>query len=305
MSGLSGSQMQNGKAFEYAIAESFGEVFSLRNGAMLVKNKAHDIAKSCFDLQNKEKKLLFKRAGNEIAMFLPAYDVNVEKCTNIRLQDDTAGISGDVRDVIINTGSCEIGISAKVNHAAIKHPRLSAKLDFGKVWTGFPCRNQYFDTVSPIFAHLDKLKHERKRWEQITMKDSQIYLPILTAFQDEMNWLYYEHKVIFVENLFKYLLGKYDFYKIELYVKEKEVSIQSVNLYGTLSYGKKWKIPDRIENIIRPNGSANTLIVKFSGGWEISFRLHNASGIAEPSLKFDINFIGISPDAGKHLISLK
>ena len=28
------------------------------------------------------------------------------------------------------------------------------------------------------------------------------------------------------------------------------------------------------------------------GGWQFSFRIHNASTIVEPSLKFDIQFVG-------------
>jgi hypothetical protein len=129
-------------------------------------------------------------------------------------------------------------------------------------------------------------------------------LPVLTAFHDELDRLFKEHGSVFVENLFKYLLGRYDFYKVELQIRQKEVSVQCVNLYGTLGYGKKWKIPDRIENIFRVTGSTNTLVVQFNKGWQISFRLHSASGKVESSLKFDINLIASPTYVEKHSIPL-
>jgi len=53
--------------------------------------------------------------------------------------------------------------------------------------------------------------------------------------------------IIFVKRMFQYLLGRYDFYKV---VKEdSHVAIQSFNINGSLKWGKKWKIPDRIDTI--------------------------------------------------------
>ncbi|WP_375661622.1 MULTISPECIES: HaeIII family restriction endonuclease [unclassified Bartonella] len=50
----------------------------------------------------------------------------------IVLQEDFVGIKGDVRDIILKVPENHIGISAKHNHSAIKHPHLSGKIDFGK-----------------------------------------------------------------------------------------------------------------------------------------------------------------------------
>ncbi|MDR1218424.1 MAG: HaeIII family restriction endonuclease [Treponema sp.] len=301
MSGSSGSQTRNGKAFEYALAKAFEEITK----AILVENEACLRAKACFESQNPKMQSLLERAGAEMGMFLQAYDSNTLTSAHISLQEDAAGISGDVRDVIISVQNVEIGISAKVNHAAVKHSRLSARLDFGQKWTGCPCSKLYFDSIESTFCHLAKLKSEGKTFNQIERKDDSIYLPILAAFQDELDRLFKEHGSVFVENLFKYLFGRYDFYKVELQIKEKEVSVQCVNLYGALGYGKKWRIPDRIERIFRVSGSKNTLLVQFNNGWQISFRLHSASGKVESSLKFDINLIAGPTYVEKHSIPLK
>ena len=43
------------------------------------------------------------------------------------------------------------------------------------------------------------------------------------------------------------------------------------------------------------SGSYNTLNMILDGGWEISFRIHNASTKVEKSLKFDIKLLGNPP----------
>jgi hypothetical protein len=139
MSASSGSQTKNGKSFEYAIAKSFEEI----TGAVLIENEAYTRAKACFEAQTAKRQTLLERAGAEMSMFLQAHDSNTLTSAHISLQEDSIGISGDVRDVIISVQSGEIGISAKVNHAAVKHSRLSAKLDFGQKWTGCPCSKQW------------------------------------------------------------------------------------------------------------------------------------------------------------------
>nr|WP_322597221.1 HaeIII family restriction endonuclease [Mergibacter septicus] len=50
----------------------------------------------------------------------------------LKIQSDDKGEKGDVRDVlIIRRGiEWEIGLSVKHNHFAVKHSRLSKKLDF-------------------------------------------------------------------------------------------------------------------------------------------------------------------------------
>lgn len=51
----------------------------------------------------------------------------------LEIVSDSEGQSGDVRDVLAIRllQKWEIGISAKNNHRAVKHSRLSQKIDFG------------------------------------------------------------------------------------------------------------------------------------------------------------------------------
>lgn len=74
----------------------------------------------------------------------------------LRIQSDTKGKEGDVRDILIvrHNIQWEIGLSLKHNHFAVKHSRLSQKLDFGAKWYGIPCSQKYWEDVRPVFTYL-------------------------------------------------------------------------------------------------------------------------------------------------------
>jgi len=54
---------------------------------------------------------------------------------------------------------------------------------------------------------------------------------------------------------------------------------------------KKLKLPNRLIESVFQDDSKTTLLVSLSEGWQISFRIHNASSRVEASLKFDINLV--------------
>lgn len=103
--------------------------------------------------------------------------------------------------------------------------------------------------------------------------------------------------------LVRYLLSKYDFYKIISIDKERLTTIQSFNMYGTLNQDSKCEEPKIITQKINlptdllfialKKGSKNTVIACFDNGWQFSFRIHNAKDLVETSLKFDIQIIGM------------
>ena len=60
----------------------------------------------------------------------------VENSSLVANEKDGQGVKGDVRDIVIKRKNIEweIGLSIKHNHDAVKHSRLSHKLDFGNEW---------------------------------------------------------------------------------------------------------------------------------------------------------------------------
>ena len=229
--------------------------------------------------------------------------ISKEDVLVLDIVSDQAGQTGDVRDVLIirSLQKWEIGISAKNNHRAVKHSRLSLNIDFGEKWLGVPCSQNYFDEIKPIFDMLAKLKASDKstKWTSIENMHQVVYIPILNAFRKELLRLDKENPNIVAENLVQYLIGNEDFYKV---IKgNKKVEIQAYNLSGTLNLPfetvkpkariPKLKLPSRLIEIVYQDNSTTTLLVSLNEGWQISFRIHNASSRVEPSLKFDINLV--------------
>jgi hypothetical protein len=52
-------------------------------------------------------------------------------------------------------------------------------------------------------------------------------------------------------------------------------------------------LPTRIVDICFKPNSNNTVELYLDGGWQFSFRIHNASTKVETSLKFDVQIIGV------------
>lgn len=273
-----------GKAFEYALAQQL----SVITDTPIVQGSGLDNARNFYNLHGIED---MDRAAAEAALFLQAMDRNFDHAESIELQADARGQAGDTRDVVIHYFGGEIGLSAKNNHQAVKHSRLSPRIDFGRRWADYPVSRQYWTQVGPIFRHLSRLREQGALFRHLPNKEVEIYLPILAAFEDEFRRLCQEFGAPFIRRVFQYIVGRQDFYKV---VRQKDhVSIQSFNLNGSLEWGSRWNLPHGIERIQRKPGSRNTLLVSFAGGWQLAFRIHNASRRVEPSLKFDIQFVAL------------
>lgn len=303
------SQTTNGKAFEYALLFEFYERLKTITSVSITENEPFQNAKGCFDSFVENEQDTFRIIASAAINFLIDLEprlsngISKEDILVLEIVSDQAGQTGDVRDVLIirSLQEWEIGISAKNNHRAVKHSRLSLNIDFGEKWLGVPCSQNYFDEIKLIFDMLADLKAKDKstKWTSIENMHQVVYIPILNAFRKELLRLDKENPNIVAENLVQYLIGNEDFYKV---IKgNKKVEIQAYNLNGTLNLPfesvkpkakiPKLKLPSRLIEIVYQDNSTTTLLVSLNEGWQISFRIHNASSRVEPSLKFDINLV--------------
>jgi len=302
-------QTINGKAFEYSILLEFYIRLEVLTKVLINKNEAYLTAKSFFESLEESEQENFRITASAAVNFLIDIEpklinsINGDDSLQLEIVADKEGQSGDVRDVLIirSLQKWEIGISAKNNHRAVKHSRLSNKIDFGEKWLDIPCSEAYFEEINPIFTMLEKIKNidNSSKWSTINNMHQKVYMPILEAFKSELIRLDKQNQNIVAERLVQYLIGNKDFYKV---IKgNKKVEIQAYNLNGTLNLPfesikpkakiPKLKLPTRLIEIVYQNNSTTTLIVSLNEGWQISFRIHNASSRVEPSLKFDINLI--------------
>ncbi|WP_426095178.1 HaeIII family restriction endonuclease [Flavobacterium sp. DSR2-3-3] len=304
------TQTINGKAFEYALLNEFLERLKVVTTVSVVDNEPYKTAKKCFlSFDEKEQgqyRLVASFAVNFLLDIEPRLSngINENDILQLEIVSDKRGQSGDVRDVLAirSLQKWEIGISAKNNHRAVKHPRLSNKIDFGKEWLGIPCSIDYFNEINPIFDNLARLRTASKatqKWDTLGDYHISVYVPILDSFKKELLRLDEENSGIVAEQLLQYLIGRQDFYKV---IKGKnKVDIQAYNLHGTLNLPfenikpkykiQKLKLPNRLIEVVYQDNSKTTLLVTLNEGWQISFRIHNASSRIEPSLKFDINLV--------------
>ena len=101
----------------------------------------------------------------------------------------------------------------------------------------------------------------------------------------------------------EYLIGTEDYYKVISRDGKHMTVIRTFNLHGTLNKPGKAtvsaisvpivELPTEIVALKFKTESTNTIEMYLNNGWQLSFRIHNASTKVEPSLKFDVQFIGM------------
>ena len=298
-----------GRAFEYAcLIELKDRIEDYR--AVKINDVSATAARRAWSLVTKEQQDNFLIAANAFIETLFKAEPLILECdgdndvVELSINKDSDAEGGDVRDIVIRRGKIQwdIGLSMKHNHFAAKHSRLSDKIDFGEKWYGVPCANSYWDDIKPIFERLRDLKAKNIAWHDMSDKEGTVYFPLLTAFKYELLRAYTKDSTI-PKRLIAYLLGIRDFYKVVAVDRMRLTEFQSFNLRGELNRdGKKSKativipiseLPDEIVAFKFKKHSSNTVELYLNNGWSLSFRIHNASTVVEPSLKFDIQFLGV------------
>lgn len=297
-----------GRAYEYVWIETLYRNLSSKRQTKIIKNSSYYANKKAWENIDTALKNLFQisadAAVNTILELEPLILEDSEDELLLKFQNDSSGIAGDVRDIVISRNNIqwEFGLSIKHNHEAIKHSRLSYKLDFGEEWFGSPCSSSYWDTVNPIFNKLMAEKNKKTKWSDIPDKEKNVYIPLLNAFINEVKTACAADKTI-PQKMVEYLIGTKDYYKIISHDKKRITLIRTFNVHNTLNKKGKTRIssvtvpivelPTELIALKLKSNSGNTAEMYLNNGWQISFRIHNASTIVEPSLKFDIQFIGM------------
>ncbi len=305
---MSEQSNNQGRAYEYICLTTLcNEIGKLRS-VEIEQNSAYNAAFHAWSLisplfQN----ILTESAKSAVATIFDMEPMIIEPSNDLlklKIQTDNEGKDGDVRDIVISRKDVqwEIGLSLKHNHFAVKHSRLAKSLDFGEKWFNIPCSDKYWADIKPIFDYLKIQKDNKRNWRELPHKDKGVYIPLLQAFMDEIIRSSNSNAEV-PQRMVEYLLGEFDFYKVISIDSRRITQIQTYNLHGRLNQASsisKPKIevpiaylPTRIVSLeFKPN-STNTVELYMDGGWQFSFRIHNASTKVETSLKFDIQIVGM------------
>ncbi len=305
MSAISNNQ---GRAYEYICLRSLHEAINAIRPAQIIYNSSYDAALRAWNTMSTMEKNIYTQSAKSTIDTIFALEPNIievcEDALSLYIQTDQHGKAGDVRDIIIERKNIiwEIGLSIKHNHEAVKHCRLSNRNDFGEKWYGINCSPKYWDDVKPTFDFLAMEKSKGTLFENLPSKEDLVYVPLLTAFMNEVKSQVQKNSSI-PRKLVEYLLSKYDFYKVISFDKQRLTTIQSFNMFGTLNQSSRVKEPDiKVPTIVLPQNllyinfkpdSKTTVVMCFDNGWQFSFRIHNAEKTATPSLKFDVQIEGM------------
>ncbi len=305
---MSSASNVQGRAYEYICLITLAKEINKFRLAVIDKNSSYKAAQNAWNnIDTQLKEILTESAKAAVLTVFdlePLITEDGNDKLDLKIQKDSEGEIGDVRDILIIRRNIhwEIGLSVKHNHFAVKHSRLSPTIDFGKRWFGVECSNQYWNNVNVVFDYLKKCKNQGLKWSELDDKENDVYVPILNAFVDEIKLSNSQHPEL-PKKIVEYLLGEFDFYKVISIDNKRLTQIQTYNLRGTLnkpSATKEAKIkvpistlPTRIVSLdFKPN-SKNKVELYMDNGWQFSFRIHNASTEVETSLKFDVQIIGM------------
>ena len=106
------SQVVNGKGFEWVVAQSAAAQLGIR----LTSSDELIYAAACFQsLSDAKKAQLRKCAERSIEYIFEQESIAHDGSSRVSLLPDAAGKSGDVRDIVIDLGSRQVGITKLSN----------------------------------------------------------------------------------------------------------------------------------------------------------------------------------------------
>jgi hypothetical protein len=295
---MAGSRKQeiNGKSLEYFTVKTI-QKYCIQNKIpyKIIKNDDYINARTkCRQLTNIEKRNFYKDAelGVKTIILLEPLFFTKESLLEIKMQEDSKGITGDVRDVVIYdlVTDLEIGISVKNKHEYIKSLRINPNKDFFKTFTGIDSSLNFKQIMSTVSLKLKELNN--KPWTECLIEKEELYNIVLKNISDELN-IQLNTNENFPRQLTEHILGKKDYYKLRR--TNTEVIVEGWNLFGTLNICvNKYTYPERIDSakVITKKGLSNILEVIFNNGLTLSFRIHNGdTKVKQCGLKLEVKII--------------
>lgn len=266
-----------GRAFEYALCQKIDSKFTnitLTDRAVAEQSKD----KRYYDALNPDEKSKYDISTNRICSEWLNLKLITSNMYTLDRLPDSAGVNGDVTDIRLEAPNAIVNISLKHNHNALKHPRLTRvpkwidintdsnyASDYKNIWDSFLSKANTLSSTATLFNELIAI--------EANFVFDNLYNPLCKLVS---NYLTENIKTSSqVESLFKFMVGKYDFYKI--IDKPDCVLIQD---FIDLKMPKNVKIEQTDKSYIK---------MTFNNGVILNLRLHTASSrISTKSVKFDV-----------------
>lgn len=309
---MSKSQVKSGKAFEYAclsVVKNKSEALGITVNA--ITDSSYQEGQNAYAQLSSVEQNNYTLGATAALDFIFScepflQDGILATALDLSMQPDIKGQKGDVRDILMlrwhsstNKKQWSCGISCKHNHSAVKHQRVALNNDnWMNNWcNSFQCSPNYLSSLKNITDLVEQNK--KVIWNNVFSDiPNDLYAPVVKAVCHELE-LHKDDK-LFVFELFSFLLGTTDFYKIMTKDDERVTTISVFNFNGSLNQKTPNISPDRkIKSTPLPSKilslwhNESYLTIFFNEGWAIKMRIHTASSKIEPSLKFDSQLEGV------------
>lgn len=293
-----------GEAYRHAWIKTLYKALEETSMAKVVKNKVSTRCKIAWDDIDEKKQYTYLKSADAAVKTILALEPRMKSKEDelfIGLPDDVINSSGDENDIVLtkNDPSWKIGINFNRKRHSIMHFRLGSKNDFSKEWFGRECSGEYRRAVRPIFELLEIEKRKGTKWDELLEKHNMIYVPLLQAFVEEIKRNYEIDNAV-PRKILEYLTGNEEKYKS---ISRDERAITLVNSYKGDAQNAFFattipadKLPTQLIEISFNAKRDNMVKMYFDKGWILSFRIHNASTMVEPSLKIDAQYESIPVD---------
>jgi len=307
-----------GRAFEYCVTEHifsecqqlFRDKVSLTQRAKRMQNRDQARFKSI----SQQEKTQFRSSARKIARWLVENKLTkleklefekagtltgylAEKSTSYGVEKveidripDIEGVKGDVTDIRVTVFSknkaAKVNISLKHRHEALKHPRLTRV----PVWIGLAGTKEAkeylkkYEQVWEIFFQKSKaLLPSAKRFRELKSVDSNfievnLYRPLYKLVED---FIKNNAKTTNqVQQMFNFLVGKYDY--IKFIVLNSKIEVRDFS-----------RIP-KPQSVKVEYQEGGYLYLQFDNGLKLSGRLHTATEWLKKSIKFDIQPVNLN-----------
>ena len=270
---------KNGRALEYQIIRYINSSisqFSVTLTNRAVRDQERDKLK--FDTLIQDLKISYQKCAVIVHNWLRER-LNSTEITIDRLPDSAAK-EGDITDIRIKSGTQVINLSIKHNHSALKHQRPPTTAERCGYSAGsmedILFRGKYRIILEKFLEKTKELSPKAQYFRDLIAIDkdfinNNLYLPVCKLVAVTINNLCNNEKK--AQNLFSFLVGSTDFYKIIDY--KYEVVILDFNTI------------DKVSSVAAKLRGKSYVDLEFSNGWIVGMRLHTAASALGKSLKFD------------------
>ena len=266
-----------GRSYEYALCEKIVSLFSnisFTNRALEEQRK--DI--SHYETLSESEKQAYDLSVSKICNDWLNTKILDDQSYSLDRLPDSAGVNGDVTDIRLESNLSTLNISLKHNHNALKHPRLTRV----PTWIDIKADSNYrrlYDTCWTNFIQMaEKLNPNATLFRELVDIEENfifdnLYNPLCNLVSNYLSNNISNIKQ--VQSLFKFMVGKYNFYKV--IDTRDSVVIQD---FIDMPMPTDVKIQQTDKSYIQMN---------FDNGVILTLRLHTASSrISTKSIKFDV-----------------